>query len=119
MGFSLYNMGFTAGIVGTLTVALYKSYGFVPDPVFIWTTGHNLLLATFLTAVFGSMLGVGVWLDRDALEGLRAIGRAPGQAPSDFIAMAGFGPTLANMGLIGLRRPGLCPRHRRRSQRAE
>lgn len=101
MGFSLYNMGFTAGIVGTLTVALYKSYGFVPDPVFIWTTGHNLLLAAFLTIVFGSMLGVGFWLDRDALDGLRAISRAPGQAPSDFIAMAGFGPTLANMGLSG------------------
>ena len=30
MGFSLYNMGFTAGIVGTLVVAAYKSYGFVP-----------------------------------------------------------------------------------------
>ncbi len=27
--------------------------------------------------------------------------RAPGQAPTDFIAMAGFGPTLANMGLTG------------------
>ena len=38
-GFSLYNMGFTAGIVGTLTVAIYKSYGFVPEPVFIWSTG--------------------------------------------------------------------------------
>ena len=101
MGFSLYNMGFTAGIVGTLIVALYKSYGFVPDPVFIWTTGHNLLLGSFLTVVFASMLGVGYLLDRDALEGLRKIMRAPGQAPSDFIAMAGFGPTLANMGLTG------------------
>ena len=44
MGFSLYNMGFTAGLVGTLVVALYKSYGFVPDPVFVWTTGNNVLL---------------------------------------------------------------------------
>lgn len=101
MGFSLYNMGFTAGIVGTLIVALYKSYGFVPDPVFIWTTGHNLLLGSFLTVVFASMLGVGYFLDRGALEGVRQIMRAPGQAPSDFIALAGFGPTLANMGLTG------------------
>ena len=101
MGFSLYNMGFTAGIVGTLIVALYKSYGFVPDPVFIWTTGHNLLLGWFLTIVFASMLGVGYFLDRGALEGVRQIMRAPGQAPSDFIALAGFGPTLANMGLTG------------------
>ena len=52
MGFSLYNMGFTAGLVGTLVVALYKSYGFVPDPVFIWTTGNNVLLGTFLSVVF-------------------------------------------------------------------
>ena len=101
MGFSLYNMGFTAGIVGTLIVALYKSYGFVPDPVFVWTTGHNLLLGSFLTVVFASMLGVGYFLDRGALEGVRQIMRAPGQAPSDFIALAGFGPTLANMGLTG------------------
>ena len=101
MGFSLYNMGFTAGIVGTLIVALYKSYGFVPDPVFIWTTGHNLLLGTFLTIVFASMLYGGYRLDADVLQGLRAILREPGRAPSDFIAIAGFGPTLANMGLTG------------------
>ncbi len=101
MGFSLYNMGFTAGIVGTLIVALYKSYGFVPDPVFIWTNGNNLLLAIFLSIVFASMLGAGYLLDRGALSGVRTIMQAPGQAPSDFIAMAGFGPTLANMGLTG------------------
>ena len=46
MGFSLYNMGFTAGIVGILVVALYKSFGFVPDPVMIWTSGYNRLLGS-------------------------------------------------------------------------
>ena len=44
MGFSLYNMGFTAGIVGTIVVAMYKAFGYVPDPVFIWTNGANRLL---------------------------------------------------------------------------
>jgi hypothetical protein len=101
MGFSLYNMGFTAGLVGTLVVALYKSYGFVPDPVFIWTTGNNVLLATFLTVVFASMIAVGFWLDRGALSGLKTVVRTPGQSPTDFIALAGFGPTLANMGITG------------------
>jgi hypothetical protein len=102
MGFSLYNMGFTAGIVGTLVVAIYKSYGFVPNPVFIWTTGHNLSLTIFLSILFLSMLGVGYRLDRNAPEGVRAILQTTGRAPSDFIAMVGFGPTLANMGLTGL-----------------
>jgi hypothetical protein len=101
MGFSLYNMGFTAGLVGTLVVALYKSYGFVPDPVFVWTTGNNALLGTFLGALFLSMVGVGFWLDRSLVAGLRTLLGLPGQSPTDFIALAGFGATLANMGLTG------------------
>jgi hypothetical protein len=101
MGFALYNMGFTAGLVGTLVVALYKSYGFVPDPVFIWTTGNNLLFGVFLTFVFASMIALGFVLDRGAFLGFRRLMRESGQAPSDFIATAGFGPTLINMGLSG------------------
>lgn len=101
MGHSLYNMGFTAGIVATLVVALYKSYGFVPDPVMIWTTGNDALLGGFLAALFAAMLALGYALDRGLVAGLRTILMAPGQAPSDYIALAGFGATLANMGLTG------------------
>ncbi len=101
MGFSLYNMGFTAGIVGTLVVATYKSYGFVPDPVMIWTTGHNRLLGGFMATVLLSMVAVGFFLHRPLPAGLKTILRATGQAPTDFIALAGFGPTLANMGITG------------------
>ena len=101
MGFSLYNMGFTAGLVGTLVVALYKSYGFVPDPVFVWTTGNNVLLGAFLTVLFVSMVAAGFWIDRATLSGVKAIVGTSGQSPTDFIALAGFGPTLANMGIAG------------------
>ena len=101
MGFSLYNLGFTAGIVGTLVVAMYKSYGFVPDPVMIWTTGNNQLLAGFLAFLFASMAAIGYYLERSPRSGLRRIMQSTGQAPTDFIACAGFGPTLANMGLTG------------------
>jgi hypothetical protein len=101
MGFSLYNMGFTAGLVGTLVVALYKSYGFVPDPVFVWTSGNNVLLGTFLAVVFASMIAVGFWFDRSLAAGLKAIVATTGQSPTDFIALAGIGPALANMGVCG------------------
>jgi len=101
MGFSLYNMGFTAGLVGTLVVALYKSYGFVPDPVFIWTSGNNLLLGSFLALVFASMIAVGFWFDRQLPAGLKKVMATTGQAPTDFIALAGIGPALANMGICG------------------
>ena len=101
MGYSLYNMGFTAGIVGTLVVAMYKSYGFVPDPVMIWTSGNNRLLGTFLSLLFASMVAIGFYLDRSLWPRLKTIMATTGQAPTDFIPLAGFGPTLANMGLTG------------------
>ena len=102
MGFSLYNMGFTAGLLGTLVVAIYKGYGFVAEPVFIWTSGNNALLGTFLAAVFGAMIAAGFAVDRNLPAHLRAIMGLSGQSPTDFIEKAGFGATLANMGLCGL-----------------
>lgn len=106
MGFSLYNMGFTAGIIGVLVVALYKSYGFVPDPVMIWTSGNNGLFGGFLVALFLSMAMTGYLLDRNMVPRMMQIMRSSGQAPSDFVTLAGFGPVMVNMSLTGL--IGLC-----------
>ncbi|MGK7916766.1 MAG: DUF1576 domain-containing protein, partial [Prochloraceae cyanobacterium] len=83
-------------------VALYKSYGFVPEPVMIWTSGNNNTLATFLILFFTSMFLGGLYLDRGALGKMRVILKLSGQAPTDFISVVGFGPTLVNMGLCGL-----------------
>ena len=102
MGFALYNVGFTAGLIGVLVVALMKSYGLVPEPVFIWTTGHNLHLGIFVGVMFGSLMLVGLAVDRGAVSRLSTVLRSSGQAPSDFIALAGLGATLLNMGLSGL-----------------
>jgi hypothetical protein len=101
MGYTLYNIGWVAGILGTLTVAVYKSYGFVPDPVFIWTTGNNGLLGSMLALLFTAM-GIGGWrLDRQAWHKQAWILRQSGRSPSDFVAQAGIGPSLLNMGLTG------------------
>jgi hypothetical protein len=102
MGFTLYNMGFTAGIVGTVVVAIYKSYGFVPDPVLIWTSGNNRLLGGFLAAVFLSMVAAGYAIDRSSLRRMKDLVGLSGQTPCDFTTLVGTGPTLVNMGLCGL-----------------
>jgi hypothetical protein len=101
MGYTLYNMGFVAGLLGTLVVAVYKSYGFVPDPVFIWTSGNNGLLGSMLAALFAAMAAGGLLLDRQALRKAAYIMRQSGRSPTDFVALAGLGPTLLNMSLTG------------------
>jgi len=80
---------------------MYKAYGFIPDPVMIWTDGNNALLGSFLAALFASMVAIGGYLDRALAARLRQILRESGQSPTDFVALAGFGPALANMGLAG------------------
>ena len=109
MGLSLYNIGFASGIAGTVVVALYKSYGFVPDPVFIWTTGDNMRLAAMLAGMFLSMIGLGLIFDRTALAKQTQILAQSGQAPTDFVSLVGIGPTFLNMGFTGM--IGVEPRH--------
>ena len=89
-------------MIGNLIVALYKSYGFVPDPVMIWTSDNNTILGTFLIVLITSMIVGGFWIDRQSWHKLPTILSSSGQAPTDFIALVGFGPTLVNMGLCGL-----------------
>jgi hypothetical protein len=102
MGFSLYNMGFTAGIVGTLIVALYKSYGYVPEPVMVWARGNNVVLGAFSFAVFGSMIAFGFYLNPSVFAKMKRLMGLSGQSPTDFIALVGLDATLVNMGLTGL-----------------
>ncbi|MGH3278000.1 MAG: DUF1576 domain-containing protein, partial [Trebonia sp.] len=85
-GFTLYNMGFVAGLVGTVVVAVYKAYGYVPQPVLIWTSGHNLVLGVFLSVSFASTAMLGLLVDRQAWRRLGVLHRMPGRAPTDFIA---------------------------------
>jgi hypothetical protein len=101
-GFSLYNMGFTAGIVGTIVVSLLNSYGIVPVPQMIWTKGNNLILGSYLGLMFLSMLIVGIHLTSNPLEKIRRIWASSGQLVTDFVIMEGFGASLINMGINGL-----------------
>lgn len=102
MGYTLYNIGWVAGIIGTLVVAVYKSYGFVPEPVFIWTTGNNRLLGTLLAGLFLAMAAGAFALDRQAGLKLMGMMRLPGRSPSDFVARDGIAAVLLNMSLTGL-----------------
>lgn len=101
-GFSLYNMGFTAGIVGTIVVSLLNSYGIVPVPQMIWTKGNNLILGSYLGLMFLSMLMVGIHLTSNPLEKIRRIWASSGQLVTDFVIIEGFGASLINMGINGL-----------------
>lgn len=59
-GFNLYNVGFAAGIIAMVLVALLRNAGFEINPVALWSEGNNHTLSVFLfsTSVILIMGGI-------------------------------------------------------------
>lgn len=100
-GFNLYNVGFAAGIIGTVAVALSISYGFETRSHLIWSTGNNHVLSIFLSVLFLSFILTGFLLNGRSFQGIVRLMKRDGRLVSDFIRSDGFGVSLINMGLNG------------------
>jgi hypothetical protein len=100
-GFNLYNMGFTAGVVGTIVVSLFNSYGIVPEPKMLWTSGNNKILGYYLFLMVFSMIVTGIFLEKKPWQKLQNIWKYSGQLITDFVLLEGFGASLINMGING------------------
>lgn len=97
-GLSLYNVGFTCGIVGIFAAAILKQFGFIVEPTMIWGTHSQATLATFFSLYCISMIILG-WKGR---ANLKALWKMPGTLPTDFVEAQGLSTTFLNMGLVGL-----------------
>lgn len=102
MGFSLYNIGFTAGMLGTVYVSLFKSYGYQVVPRLLWSCGNDELFLVFLGTLFGLSILLGLFLTKSPVAELRGIFSSTGRFESNFIQSYGLGASLINIGLNGL-----------------
>lgn len=59
-GYSLYNVGFAAGIIATVIVSVLKSLGVEIESRLIWSTGNNVVFGIVLSVLFGGMIVFGV-----------------------------------------------------------
>ena len=102
MGYNLFNVGFSAGILAFALVCVLRSFGMESESVLIWKEGREtplivgMLLYFLLTFLYGLFLNHGRWKE------LWRITRHPGRAVADFVLMDGVGPTLMNMALVGM-----------------
>jgi hypothetical protein len=101
-GFNLYNIGFTAGVIGTITISVFKSYGLKIEERFIWTSGNNNILGMFLFFLFMSMIIISLIIDKSAYMKYKNLFKYTGRLVSDFMILEGFAPTLFNMGVNGI-----------------
>ncbi|NLI77983.1 MAG: DUF1576 domain-containing protein [Candidatus Riflebacteria bacterium] len=101
LGYNLYNVGTAAGFIGIVCAMTMRGFGLENQPVTAWSTAWTVpltwLMGTFFLFLF--LLGL---LEGGAWRGWRRILACCGRLPSDFIALAGWGGTLVNMGVLGL-----------------
>jgi hypothetical protein len=101
MGFNLYNVGFTAGVVGMVFLALLRSMGIEVLPVSVLSSGNNQVLSIMLFMIFAAMLIVGYSYNKMSFHGYTQILSIPGKHGTDLFESAGFGISLINMSLLG------------------
>lgn len=101
MGYSLFNVGFSAGILAFIMYCVLRSFGIETAPVLIWKENVHPIITYGTLAYFVFTFLYGFWLNGWKLSGLRRIIRHPGKAVTDFILMDGAGCTFMNMGMMG------------------
>lgn len=101
-GFNIYNIGFTAGMVGTLFMSLFRAFGIENPSVSLLVEGYNTKLNIYLIFLFSSMLLVGYCFNNKSFRGYSKLLKHTGRLVDDFVVTEGFGISFINMGLLGL-----------------
>jgi len=101
-GYNLYNIGFTAGVLGTLINSLLKSYGVNIKQQQILSTEYDLFLKIFLLCFFIIFIIIGFIINRKSFKGYTKILSYSGRLVSDYTQLVGYGLTFINMGIMGI-----------------
>ncbi len=101
-GYNLYNIGFSAGMLGTLYVSLLRSHGLVFEMRFVWSTEPCALLLPFFAGLFSLMVFAGYFLNGMSFKGVEELWNHSGRLLADFVDIFDFPPVLVNMGANGL-----------------
>lgn len=102
-GYSLYNVGFSSGIIATVVVSVMKSFGVTTESRLLWSTGNNRLFLVVLCLFFFTMAaGARVLGGEEIFSSYRRILRCSGIAGTDYLRDEGGAATAFNMAVNGL-----------------
>ena len=102
-GYSLYNVGFSAGIIATVVISLFKSFGITVESRLIWDESHNTLFGILLSVFFVGMIVFALAREKTCvLKKYWQILKCSGIGGTDYWKDYGDYAVLFNMGVNGL-----------------
>lgn len=100
-GYSLYNIGFTCGVIGLFIQGTFKSFSLEVKNVSLLSEG-NITISILMYVFFICVLLIGYYLNGMKFDGLSELFKSSGRAPSDFGNIYGRGVSMINMALLGI-----------------
>ncbi|MFN4190156.1 MAG: DUF1576 domain-containing protein [Pseudothermotoga sp.] len=100
-GYSLYNVGFTCGMIGMVAAAFMRAYGYEIPSRKVWSSGNNLVLFIFVFLMFFFLTFYGWKMNDKSFKNYGKLMKHSGKLVSDFILLESFPLTLINMGILG------------------
>ena len=101
MGYSLFNIGFSGGILAFVLFCVLKSFGISSEPVFIWKAERHFGLISGVSIYLLAAFILGWYMNDWDLKNIGKLLKHPGRAVADFVLLDGPGVTLMNMSLTG------------------
>lgn len=101
-GYNLYNIGFTAGIIGTVFTSILRALDKEVEPVRIIYEAFDGHIKVLLIVLFMVLLGIGLYINQHAIKDYKKLFQYTGRTVTDFTYLLGYGVTFVNMGIMGL-----------------
>lgn len=101
-GYNLYNIGFTAGLLGTVLNSALKNFNVTIMPVNLIHTENDPFLILLMFALFIYLIVMGFRTNKNVLKEYKAILDYKGRTITDFTSLLGYGITFFNMGIFGI-----------------
>lgn len=101
-GYNLYNIGFTAGLVGTIINSVLRSFDINISQQQILSSEYDIELKAVLVIFFLFLTILGFVTNAKSFRGYAGILKHSGRLVTDFTQLDGYSLTFLNMGAMGL-----------------
>lgn len=102
MGYTLFNYGFTGGLMALMIASVTQAMGGSIQTVMIWSTGIPTSVLIYLIGLILALIIYGFVLCNCTPLAYLRIMRHSGRSPTDFVITDGIGATMMNMGAMGV-----------------
>ncbi len=101
-GYSLYNIGFTAGVLGTVITSFLRAFTLDVMPVSIIYEKYDGHIKILILCMLIYLIAAGLYINKNSIKQYKNIFYYSGRTVTDYTFLMGYGTTFVNMGLLGI-----------------